>query len=192
MGNLNVVDILNTGATGFSVIMLYLGYRLIADIQTKLFEQKPDAFSSIEMYREWKDALRSHITNTRLFFIVSIVFFAGGLLCLLYKPENIITLSVTPSLEESVLPLVQHQHKSVELDRGMAAIKVKDDQTIVISNERMIQKLNELDNKTQELDNRILRYEAEKGELASKARSRDVSAPTSATATEGGNDDFGI
>lgn len=73
--DINIVDILNTGVTGFAFLMLFLGYKLTAAVQTKIFEQKTDDFESIEMYREWKSLVSAQLNNTRFFILFSLIFF---------------------------------------------------------------------------------------------------------------------
>ena len=142
--NISVVDILNTGVTGFAFLMLYLGYKLTSDVQSKIFLQKPDAFSDIAMYKEWKDLVCNQLSNTRYFMVFSLIFFAGGLFLLIYQAESKIILSVTPT-DKACPPIVLHQGEPLNLnDTGYAMLMVKDEHNINVSNEKLIYKLNEL------------------------------------------------
>jgi hypothetical protein len=142
--NISIVDILNTGVTGFAFLMLYLGYRLTSDVQSKIFAQKPDTFSNIEMYKEWKSLVRNQLNNTRYFLVFSLIFFAGGLFLLIFQAENKIILSVTP-IDQSCPPIVFHQGEPLTLnDTGYAMLMVKNEHNINVSNEKLIHKLNEI------------------------------------------------
>lgn len=140
----NVVDILNTGVTGFAFLMLYLGYRLTSDVQNKIFAQKANEFSSIEMYREWKSLVCTQLNTTRYFMIFSLIFFAGGLFLLMYQAESEIILSVTP-LDDSYSPRVVLQSEELKLnDSGRITLTVRDEQNISIDNDELVRKIQEL------------------------------------------------
>ncbi len=144
--DINIVDILNTGVTGFAFLMLFLGYRLTAAVQTKILEQKTDEFSSVEMYREWKSLVCAQLNNTRFFIAFSLIFFAGGLALLMYQhnAESKIILSVTP-LDSSFIPRVVHQTEELQLNEsGRIILNVQNEHNISVSNEQLVRKLQEL------------------------------------------------
>lgn len=167
--DINVVDILNTGVTGFAFLMLYLGYRLTSDVQSKIFDQKAEDFSSVEMYREWKSLVCSQLNNTRYFMAFSLIFFAGGLILLMYQAESKIILSVTP-LDDSYVPKVVHQSKELHLnDSGRIILNVKDEQNISVSNEQLIRRIQQLafslEDQKHIFDEAIIKKSAEPDEL---------------------------
>ena len=142
--NISVVDILNTGVTGFAFLMLYLGYKLTSEVQSKIFEQKADVFSDVEVFKEWKSLVSTQLNNTRYFLAFSLLFFVGGLFLLMYQAESKIILSITP-LDKSYAPIVYHQCEQLNLsDTGRAIVKVKDEQNINVSKDKLIKRINEL------------------------------------------------
>ena len=142
--DINIVDILNTGVTGFAFLMLYLGFKLTSDVQSKIFEQRPESFHDIEMYREWKSLVCSQINNTRYFLGFSLIFFIGGILLLMYQAESKIILSISPP-EQPYKPLVFHQSEKIDLNEtGRATVSVKNEQNISIDINEVINKNIEL------------------------------------------------
>ncbi|RDE19440.1 hypothetical protein DV711_11130 [Motiliproteus coralliicola] len=142
--DINIVDILNTGVTGFAFLMLFLGYKLTSDVQSKIFEKRADEFPSVEMYKEWKSLVTSQLNNTRYFLVFSLIFFAGGLFLLLYQAESKIILAITP-LDHAYAPLVHHQSETLKLsDTGRATLSVKDEHNISISYEKLLNRIQEL------------------------------------------------
>lgn len=144
--DINIVDILNTGVTGFAFLMLFLGYRLTAAVQTKIFEQKADEFPSVEMYREWKSLVCTQLNNTRFFILFSLIFFAGGLSLLMYQhqAESKIIISVSP-MDSTYNPRVVHQSEEITLNEsGRIILNVQDEHNISISNEELVRKIQEL------------------------------------------------
>lgn len=145
---INIIDILNTGVTGFAFLMLYLGFKLTSDVQSKIFEQRPETFHDIEMYKEWKSLVFSQINNTRYFLGFSLFFFIGGILLLMYQAESKIILSISPP-EQPYKTLVFHQTEQLDLNNtGRATILVKNEQNISID-------INEVINKNIELSKNI-------------------------------------
>ena len=144
--DINVVDILNTGVTGFAFLMLFLGYKLTSDVQSKIFEQKADEFHDVAMYKEWKSLVCSQLLNTRYFMAFSLIFFVGGLFLVMYQyqAESKIILSVTP-LEKSYAPLVHHQSETLNLsDTGRVVLIVKDEHNISISIDKLMDEIHKL------------------------------------------------
>ncbi len=137
-----ISGILNTGVTGFAFLMLFLGYKLTASVQAKIFEHKPSDFRDIEMYREWKGLIASQLTNTRYFLAFSLLFFAGGLFLLIYQAENEITLETSPE-NMPFAARVFVQSKAMDLTESNS-IKIKDGQNIRVSYEAPIAKIREL------------------------------------------------
>ncbi|MGL1885529.1 MAG: hypothetical protein OCD76_03350 [Reichenbachiella sp.] len=131
--NFNVVEILNTGVTGFAFLMLFLAYKHATNVQNQILKRSPEDFSSVEMFREWKDLFRTQLYNIRFFMIVALIFFGGGVFILVYKGENKVQLVVEPSLK-SHPALVRHQGSALKLNStGEAQIMVSDNNNITIS-----------------------------------------------------------
>ncbi len=145
MENISIIQILNTGVTGFAFLMLYLGYRMTSDLQNKIFEQKAESFRRIEMFREWKDLANSQLKSAKHFKIISLVFFAGGLFMMVYQyqAESEIILSVTPVVKQYT-PAVHHQSEILHLNEGKTLVMVKNEHTISIANDALVNKLYEL------------------------------------------------
>lgn len=140
--SINLIDLLNTGITGFAVVLLYLGYRLTSDVQSKSLGQNPSDFSTVEMLKEWKNLVDSQLKNTRYFMFVALLFFAGGML--IYTPKSKIIVSVAP-IEEGLEPEIRHQREDVTLDKnGTVEMVVMDNENIVISNNKVLQELHKL------------------------------------------------
>jgi len=137
-----IANILNTGVTGFAFLMLFLGFKLTSNVQTKIFEHKPSDFNSIEMYREWKGLIASQLTNTRYFLAFSLLFFAGGLFLLIYQAENKITVATSPE-KLPFAPRVFLQDTPMDFSKDNS-LMVKDGQSIRVSYEEPIAKIREL------------------------------------------------
>ena len=116
-----IPDILNTGVTGFAFLMLYLGFKLTSNVQTKIFEHQPSDFRDIEMYREWKSLIASQLTNTRYFIGFSLLFFAGGLFLMLYQTKHEIKIITSPE-ELPFKPVVFVQGEKINFDHNSKII----------------------------------------------------------------------
>lgn len=169
MSDFNVVEILNTGITGFAVILLYLGYRLTSEVQSKILDKNPNDFKTLEVFKEWKELVNTQLKNTRHFMIIALVFFSGGLAKLMYETESKIIISVGP-IEEKTSPIVRHQNNDVRLnENGSAELIVSNEHNIVIQNTAMA---NELQNlrfsvaENQSMTRHIVAKEVEKSPIA--------------------------
>ena len=160
---MDIVDILNTGVTGFAFLMLYLGYKLTSDVQTRILDKNTNDFSTIEMFQEWKDLVCTQLINTRYFMMFAIVFFAGGLFLLLFNAENKIIIAVSP-IEEGIEPVIRHQSSTLELSKdGSTEVLVRNEHNIVISNDTIIKELNRLrlsNKQKQEIARRLVTTDA--------------------------------
>jgi len=67
MEGFDIVAILGTGATGFSFLMLYMGYRLTSDTQQKILA-KDISDTEPEQLRAWEKITEKQIANTRFFY----------------------------------------------------------------------------------------------------------------------------
>jgi hypothetical protein len=142
--DMNIVDILNTGVTGFAFLMLLLGYRLTSQVQTKILSQDPTGFKDATIFKEWKDLVCLQLSNTRYFMVFVVLVFVGGLTLLFLKPDARIVLSVTPE-DASPKPQVRLQDKSIDLGaRGSRLVLVRDEQNIVVSNEQLMKEITKL------------------------------------------------
>ncbi|MEH6344808.1 MAG: hypothetical protein V7785_06980 [Bermanella sp.] len=140
--DISLVDLLNTGITGFAVVLLYLGYKLTSGVQAKILSENPSQFSDIEMFREWKGMIDAQLKNTRYFMLIALLFFAGGVGKMMYDAESKIIISVGP-IEKGSEPVVRHQSKVIRLSpHGAVEVFVKDEHNIVIANDAIIRELN--------------------------------------------------
>lgn len=142
--DMNIVDILNTGVTGFAFLMLLLGYRLTSQVQTKILSQNPTEFKDPSIFQQWKDLVCLQLTNTRYFMVFVVLVFVGGLVLLFLKPDARIVLSVTPR-DGDPKPQIRLQDQPIDLgNRGSRFVLVRDEQNIVVSNERLMQEITKL------------------------------------------------
>lgn len=99
-GSDDIVKILSTGIAGLAVIMLYLSYKLTADIQQRLFDTKMESFPNLEMYREWRSTVKHHNRMVLCFFLLALIFFAGGLFLTIYQKQNQVTVELLTTTDE--------------------------------------------------------------------------------------------
>ncbi|MFN4087765.1 MAG: hypothetical protein ACK4QW_01820 [Alphaproteobacteria bacterium] len=153
-GDFNIVDILNTGVTGFAFLMLFVGYRLLSTVQSKVLEKPVESFSSIEFFREWHNLVRGQLANTRYFMMFSALLFAGGIALLVYRPESSIALVVFPS--EGTVPRILLQHQEVTLDRnGTALLRVRSDHNVTVRLDAVLKELKDRTLEAQNLRNQL-------------------------------------
>lgn len=142
--DMNVVDILNTGVTGFAFLMLMLGYRLTSQVQTKILSQNPTEFKDPTIFKQWKDLVCLQLTNTRYFMVFVVLVFVGGLVLLFLKPDARIVLSVTPK-DGDPKPQIRLQDRPIDLgNAGSRFVLVRDEQNIVVSNEQLVKEITKL------------------------------------------------
>lgn len=126
MEGFDIVAILGTGATGFSFLMLYMGYRLTSDTQQKILA-KDISDVEPEQLKVWEKITEKQIVNTRFFMGFSLLFLIGGLviLAIQHRPDTKVILSFTP-MEKEFPPVVYAQENEVMLDengKGWALFK---------------------------------------------------------------------
>lgn len=133
LGSFSVVDVLNTGVTGFAVIMLYVAYRLTSQVQGKVLGATGTDFADVAMFAEWRQLVQMQLQNTRFFMLFAFCVFVGGLgaVVLMSEAESDIILSVYP--QEPPHPQITAQGRQVEMgETGSAFLKVKSDYTILV------------------------------------------------------------
>lgn len=132
-GSFSVVDVLNTGVTGFAVIMLYVAYRLTSQVQGKVLSATGNDFSDGKMFAEWGRLVDKQLQNTRFFMLFAFCVFLGGLGAVIFmaEAESDIILSVYP--QEPPHPQITAQGRPVDVgETGNAFLKVKSDHTILV------------------------------------------------------------
>lgn len=164
----NVVDVLNTGVTGFAFLMLLVGYRLLSTVQSKVLDKRVEDFSSIEYFREWHNLVNGQLANTRYFMMFSALLFAGGIALLVYRPVSSISLVVFPS--EGVAPRILLQHEEVTLDRnGTVMLRVRTDQNVTVRLDDLLKEIQaralEVKNLRAQMNNFVARTEATSHEV---------------------------
>lgn len=149
---MNVIEILSMGVSGFAFLMLYIGFQLTSSVQKKILDvnvQQTDA----EKLEIWGKLAERQLTNTRYFMAFSFVFLSIGLvvLQLQFRPEASIRFSIAPS-ETEYLPSIFAQNEQVVLDvHGKGAIKVKDENMIIVDNKAIFNALKEEQKKAETL-----------------------------------------
>jgi len=139
-----VVEILNTGVTGFAVILLYLSYKLLVNVQSKITEVNPSDCVDFNIYHEWIRAIHDQLINARLFMLVTALIFAGSLFGLFYRSESNIVLHAVPISQNEKFKIT-HLDKTISLDEdGKRCIPVKSDETIIINNEGFVKEFSEM------------------------------------------------
>ena len=129
--SINLVDILNTGVIGFAFLMLFVGYRLSSEVQRKILEKEIE-FTDETSFREWKELVVIQLNNTRYFLAFAALFFAGGLLMLMYVAKSEIDVEYsTVEVESEIGPKLLHQEKLVDLsEHGTATDSINDQETL--------------------------------------------------------------
>lgn len=141
---INPIDILNTGITGFAFLLLLLGYRLTSAVQSQILSTKPNEFDNVEMFREWKDMVCVQLRNTQYFLAIALVFFAGGLANAMHNAESNITVEIIP-LEEGMEPTITHLDDSHSpAGNTIIPLNVKDDHKITINSNAIVRELYDL------------------------------------------------
>lgn len=167
---MDLVQILGTGVSGFSFLMLFVGYQLTSSVQGKILDANLATFDSVRL-KVWSSIAERQLANTRYFMLFSIVFLLAGLtvLVLTGKPEATIVLAVTPAEEENS-PLVYAQEVPVKLINGRGKVTIRSDQGLTIQNDALMKLLSQ---------ERIRRVAAERGQLS-------LAQQTAAKSTEAG------
>lgn len=143
MDNLDIVAILGTGATGFSFLMLFVGYKLTSDIQNRILDTNLLGLSP-DRLKTWEKIAGKQINNTRVFLIFTLAFLIAGLAMLAYRPEIKVILRLTP-METKNPPVVYVQEKQVLLDEnGIGMVVVRDEHALNIDNTTVLKALAKL------------------------------------------------
>lgn len=146
--NLDIVSILDTGVTGFALLMLYLGYSLSKGVQDKLLDSNLNDMSDSAL-KTWERVAGKQLLHTRAFMVLSLAFFLGGLGILFANASagshapSAILLRVDPlplNTDEDVwFPEVFHQGNNVELDtNGWSRLVVDNEQNLTIDNQSIM------------------------------------------------------
>ena len=160
LDNFNIVDVLNTGVTGFAFLMLFVGYRLLSNVQSKVLERNVNDFQSIEYFREWREMVQGQLANTRYFMAFSALLFFGGVGLLVYRAESEITLSIAPS-EGGVLPTILLGTDVMALtEEGQVAMKVRSGSSMLIKIDKLIDGMNRLKFESENLQRQLQGYAA--------------------------------
>jgi hypothetical protein len=166
---MDIVQILGTGVSGFSFLMLFVGYRLTSSIQGKILDANLATFDSVRL-KVWSSIAERQLANTRYFMLFSVVFLLAGLTVLIIKdrPVATILLAVTPAEAENS-PLVYAQEVPVKLVNGRGKVAIRTDQGLTIQNDALVKLL---------AQERIRRVAAEGGQLSlaqqSAAKSKEA------------------
>ena len=123
--------LLEYGLPGFAVVLLILGYHLLNKTHTLLLnERSGETREGTELRIRY---LQEISKNARLFMVLSLLFFVGGLAMAMMKPSSQVNLSIAPP--EGVLPVIRLQERDMPLDgRGTVVLKVQDDNVLRILN----------------------------------------------------------
>ncbi len=142
----DLVAILNTGVTGFAVLMLFISYRLIAGSQKMVIEKDVKSFPDHETFTGWRDLVKVQVRQTYVFMLLAFLFFGGGLGALLYqfRPESDVFLSMQP-FEEPLPRVFVGDTEITFLDSGRAKMRVSSDRTIEVQTNRMHKRVTELE-----------------------------------------------
>ncbi|ACA86564.1 MULTISPECIES: hypothetical protein [Shewanella] len=146
MDNLDVVAILGTGATGFSFLMLFIGYKLTSDVQNKILDTSLLDFEP-EKLKIWEEMAGKQLNNTRIFLGFTLLFLMAGLAILIHRPEAEVVLSLTP-VEAEHPTILYIQNRKITLDEnGKGLIVLKDEHALNIDNSTVFSKLSKLEAK---------------------------------------------
>ena len=129
--SINLVDILNTGVTGFAFLMIFLGHRLTSEVQRKILEKEIE-FADETSFTEWKELVVIQLNNTRYFLAFAALFFVGGLLMLMYLAKSESNVEYSPvEVESKISPKLLHQGNFVDFsEHGTATASIRDHETL--------------------------------------------------------------
>lgn len=149
---MDIVAILGTGVSGFSFLMLFIGYQLTSKIQSRILDTNLADLDK-ERLKAWNAIATKQLANTRYFMLFSTVFLLAGLgvLILTSRPEATIVLTVTPA-EAETSPRVFAQQTQVKLEDGRGLVTLKSDQGLVIQNDELVKQLREAQLKRREAE----------------------------------------
>lgn len=147
---MDFVGILSTGVSGFSFLMLYVGYRLTSSVQKKILDVDLQG-TDTDRIEVWGKLADKQLSNTKCFMAFSILTLIAGLvvLQLQYRPEASIGFSITPS-QAAYMPVVYVQTNLVPLnENGKGEAKIKNEYLILIDNQDLFNALNEVTKKSE-------------------------------------------
>ena len=152
---MDIVAILGTGVSGFSFLMLLIGYQLTSKIQSKILDVNLATLDKDKL-EAWNAIASKQLANTRYFMLFSTIFLIAGLgvLMMTTRPSATILLTVTPS-EADTPPRIFAQQNLVKLEDGHGLVTLKSDQGLTIQNDELVKQLRE---------ERVKRREAEIGQ----------------------------
>ena len=131
--NIDVFKILQYGVSGFAVVLLYLGYRLLHQLIN---------------IKDVSSSFKPKLTAVIIFMFTSLLFFAGGIFgdYITVKRANPIVLLITPSnMPDGVeMPTIRQGIETIELKNSGAIIKVKSDEQVTVQVESLINQINRL------------------------------------------------
>ncbi|MFV0438290.1 MAG: hypothetical protein ACK5PS_12995 [Desulfopila sp.] len=140
---MDIVAVLGTGVSGFSFLMLLIGYQLTSRIQGKILDMNLAELDKDKL-TTWMEIANRQLANTRFFMLFSTIFLIAGLAVLLItsRPEATIVLTVTPAEMQSP-PQVYAQQKEIQLVNGRGLVTIKSDQGLTIQIDNLVKQLRE-------------------------------------------------
>lgn len=143
---LDLVAILNTGVTGFAVLMLYISYRLISASQEKVFEKDVSTFPDESSFQGWRDLVRIQVRQTYFFMALAALFFFGGVGVLLYQfqAKSEIVLLVQPYEEPFPSLFVQGEPRDITTT-GHAPLTVQSGRVVEVRSMQIYKRLTDLE-----------------------------------------------
>ncbi len=155
-----VLDLLEYGLPGFAVILFGMGYRLLNKFQSELLAVDMNQFSSPKMFENWAEMAESLVFNARIFLLVSVLFFAGGLAMAIIDPSSKIILSISPP--EGVQPEIKLQEELQPLDgEGKVKLSVKEEHVVRILNHPLVTEMNDLKRQVEDVQSQFRQYVAD-------------------------------
>jgi hypothetical protein len=131
----SVFQVLQYGISGFAVVLLYLGYRLL----NQLFNFQGDDKN-----------LKSKVTLVIIFMVTSLIFFFGGIFGQewVHEQSNPVYVLITPNhMPDGVdLPTVRRGIEVQTINNNGAIIKVKYNDQITLQLDALIKKIDDLKN----------------------------------------------
>ena len=152
-----VTELLEHGLTGFAVVLLFLGFRLLSEFQKEMLKIQFRQFESLEIFNAWAGMARSLVANARIFMALSALFFIGGFAASMVSPKNNIIVSVAPP--EGLRPVVTLHEDAVKLDDdGKVRLLVKNDHVIRVRNNQLIEAFNRKSKQLEDTENKLRKH----------------------------------
>ena len=174
LGGIDWIAVLNTGATGFAVIMLYISYQLIARAQSLVFQKDPTSFPDLDTFRAWSRVVESQVRQTRWFMVLAGLFFFGGIGVVVYQyqAESNIVLKIQPYDQPFPRVFVQGEEEHFK-ESGHVPLTVQSGRTVEVYAKTTYDRMRELESEVVKLTSKIegfeqaLRATSTRGERAS-------------------------